>query len=366
MQVAFYMGYYTGLNDPGICPTGCCRAWGPVNIRMSPPFKWNAFATGGMIAMTFFYLLIRWRYIRDTLRAAFGGYREFEKGEPVSYKVSWLLFLIGFIVIMAVWMAAGMSLAAALLLPLTLFLFWVCKTRIWGMTGTYIRAAEHGNALYRLLLWPTAPSPLTGEFIIAGAMSRGHVDCPEAFNSGSLFSAFASYRLANLLNVDPRKVFKTLLVVQAIAPLATTVPGLWLTYTIGCSRTHAYSGFYVNAINFSEPSLWRRLPAEDPWVHIFAAGFLAVGVVSYLHSRFVWFPFEPIGFLMAFSDASLFFGMWLPALVAWILKYATLKIGGSKAYEGYGVPIASGFTIGFILITFIGGVIGIYRWFFPF
>jgi hypothetical protein len=46
---------------------------------MDEPFKWNAFASGGMIALTFFYLLIRWRYIRDTLRATFGSYREFEK-----------------------------------------------------------------------------------------------------------------------------------------------------------------------------------------------------------------------------------------------------------------------------------------------
>jgi len=58
--------------------------------------------------------------------------------------------------------------------------------------------------------------------------------------------------------------------------------------------------------------------------------------------------------------------MWLPALIAWILKYLTLRIGGSKLYEEYGIPVAAGFAIVFVSISFIGGIIGIYRWFFPF
>ncbi|RLI26224.1 hypothetical protein DRO57_01780 [Candidatus Bathyarchaeota archaeon] len=369
MQVAFYMGYYTGLNDPGICPTGCCRAWGPVNIRMDPPYKWNAFASGGMIAMTFFYLLIRWRYIRDTLRAAFGGYREFEKGEPVSYKVSWLLFLVGFIVIMAVWMAAGMDLVAALLLPVTFFFFWTTKTRIWGMTGTYIRAAEHGHTLYRLLLWPKAPEPIVNHpsFVLAAYNSEFNVDCPENQNAGSYFSAFAAYRLADLLKVDTRNVFKVLLVVQALAPLVSVTTWCWGMHLFGSTKLGwgAYVGSPPLDRN-ANPANWNRLPGREPWVHIFFIGFLAMGAISYLHSKFVWFPFEPIGFLMAFSEACLFFGVWLPALIAWILKYLTLRVGGSRLYEEHGIPVAAGFSIGFVSVSFIGGIIGIYRWFFPF
>jgi hypothetical protein len=58
--------------------------------------------------------------------------------------------------------------------------------------------------------------------------------------------------------------------------------------------------------------------------------------------------------------------MWLPALIAWILKTITLRVGGSKLYENYGIPVATGFATGFISIAFIGGLIGIYRFFFPF
>jgi hypothetical protein len=366
MQVAYIMGYYTGLREE---PTGCCRCWGPVNVRMDAPFKWDAFSSGGIIAMTFFYLIIRWRYLRDTLRAAFGKYGEFEKGEPVSYKISWLLFAVGFILIMAVWMAAGMDLAAAFLLPVTIFFFWTTKTRIWGMTGTYIRTAEHGHTLYRLLLWPKAPEPIVNHpsFVLAAYNSQFNVDCPENQNAGSYFSAFATYRLADLLKVDTRNVFKVLLAVQALAPLISVITWCWGMHVFGAGKLGwgAYVGSPPLERN-ANPANWNRLPGTDPWVHIFAIGFIAMGVISYLHARFVWFPFEPIGFLMAFSEACLFFGMWLPALIAWILKYLTLRIGGSKLYEEYGIPVAAGFAIGFVSISFIGGIIGIYRWFFPF
>ena len=88
--------------------------------------------------------------------------------------------------------------------------------------------------------------------------------------------------------------------------------------------------------------------------------------VPWLHARFVWFPFEPIGFTLAVSDASIFFGLWSPALAAWILKTITLRVGGSRLYENYGVPVANGFMIGFVAVTFLGGLICIYRFFFPF
>jgi len=43
-----------------------------------------------------------------------------------------------------------------------------------------------------------------------------------------------------------------------------------------------------------------------------------------------------------------------------------LRIGGSKAYEEYGVPLVSGVIAGTIVAIFIGGLIGVIRFFIPF
>jgi len=96
------------------------------------------------------------------------------------------------------------------------------------------------------------------------------------------------------------------------------------------------------------------------------AGFLIAIILGVLHARYIWFPFEPIGFFIATEEWELLAGLWTTFLVAWIAKFLTLRIGGSKAYENYGVPLASGFVMGFTIIGLIGGAILILRFFVPF
>jgi hypothetical protein len=363
MQVAYIMGYYTGLKD---APTGCCRAWGPVSVRFAEPYKWNAFSRGAQIGLTIFYLIVSWRYFAETIKAALGR-SEAYKDEPVPYRVSYGLFLLAFVLFTVLMLICGFSLLGAVLMPITAFLFWIANTRVWGTTGTYIQSAEGGVALYRLIMYPKAPEPPTGEFMMAGTWSGWHVNTPVEGNAGSFLSSFCAYRLASLTNVNAKSVFKILLVVQAILPIPFMISTLWLYYTIGGAKLVYHPLSYSAPVQrFAYPGNWNRIPGTEPWAHIFFAGMILTGVVAILHARFIWFPFEPIGFLMAFSDASLFFGMWLPALIAWILKTITLRVGGSKLYENYGIPVATGFAIGFISIAFIGGLIGIYRFFFPF
>jgi hypothetical protein len=363
MQVAFVMGYYTGLDTEA---TGCCRAWGGVTVRFSEPFKWNAFSRGAQIGLTIFYILVCRRYFIDTIRSALGRSKTYSD-EPIPYRVSYGLFLLSFILFTALMMSAGLSLPAAILMPITAFLFWIANTRVWGTTGTHIQSAEGGPALYRLFLWPQAPVPPTGEMMVAGTLSAWHVNTPVEGNAGSFLSSFCGYRLASLMDISSKPVFKMLLAIQALLPIPFMIGTLWVYYTFGASKLANNPLTTANPVDrIAAPGNWNRIPGTDPWTPIFFAGMILTGVIALLHARFVMFPFEPIGFLMAFSDASLFFGMWLPALIAWILKTITVRVGGSRLYENYGIPVATGFGVGFVAIAFVGGLIGILRFFVPF
>jgi hypothetical protein len=370
MQVAYVMGYYTGL----MTENGCCRTWGPESVRFSPPFKWEAFSTGSWMALSISYLILGRRFIIDSLKAAFGmlspdRVAQLEKDEPTSYRTTWLLLIGSTIVMTALSMSAGMDLAAGLVMPLTILLFWIGNARIWGMTGTYIRSAEHGNALYRLLIWPTSPVPESqmAGYYFAAYISEFHIDAPENQNGGAILAAFSSYRVANLTGVSNRSVFKVLLATQLIVPICAMLGYYYMIGTFGDVRS-GYQSLSSNSYieRCGNPDNWNRIPGTEPWVPNFAIGFLACLVINFVHARFVWFPFEPIGFTMAFSDACLFFGIWSMALVAWVLKTLTLRIGGSKAYQQFGVPLAGGFLAGYMLVVFIGGLMGIVRFFVPF
>ena len=70
--------------------------------------------------------------------------------------------------------------------------------------------------------------------------------------------------------------------------------------------------------------------------------------------------------LMGTTFMSALWGYWGPFLIAWVLKVLTLRVGGSKTYENYGVPIAAGFVAGYMVAILIGGSLSVIRFFIPF
>jgi hypothetical protein len=173
--------------------------------------------------------------------------------------------------------------------------------------------------------------------------------------------------MASMIGISNRNVFKMLVLITLIGPVTAYIAEIWIGYSFGLSKTGICRSAYTCLIPFGyTQEHWLEVPTSEPWVPYMVAGIVIVGVLSLLRARFVWFPFEPIGFLNGTSYNSLISGLWFPYLIAWILKTLTLRIGGSKAYEDYGLPIASGFALGCMLITIVATVLGICRFFIPF
>jgi hypothetical protein len=73
-----------------------------------------------------------------------------------------------------------------------------------------------------------------------------------------------------------------------------------------------------------------------------------------------------MGFLLSGGMYIVWTGVWSCFLVAWVFKYATLRIGGSRAYEQYGVPFVGGTLVGLVITVVVGVILGAVRFFFPF
>ncbi len=76
------------------------------------------------------------------------------------------------------------------------------------------------------------------------------------------------------------------------------------------------------------------------------------------------FPFEPVGFIL--SIACFEWGFWSYAVIAWILKMITLRVGGSRLYEEFGAPLAGGYIAGYMLTLIPGIILYRIRFFTPF
>jgi hypothetical protein len=69
---------------------------------------------------------------------------------------------------------------------------------------------------------------------------------------------------------------------------------------------------------------------------------------------------------MAAAPSVLYMRAWNNFFGAWIAKYLTLRIGGSRAYEEYGIPVASGLMAGCVLSNLVAYIIGTIKFFIPF
>lgn len=193
------------------------------------------------------------------------------------------------------------------------------------------------------------------------------VDVPKAFG-GATLSSFAAFRMAKLANISNRDVFKSLLIGVVVGPLAVMLTFVWINYTFGLTRLAAFNDQFTDSLinRTGNPDNWNVHPGATPWIPNMIVGMIIVGGLYYLHSRFVWFPLEPVGWILGTSYMSMLWGIWFPFLIAWIIKTLVLRYGGTKVYENLGIPIAAGFIVGYMLIVLFGGFISIVKFFVPF
>jgi len=371
-QIAYTMGYYTGITDLN----GCGRIWCGEMLGSGPPFKWTAVSTGATLGLTLLIFFLSRRYLAETINVALGrvspeSREALEKGEPVPYRIAYAMLAVTFVLLIAIYSVMGLSIASGLIVQLTFAIFWFAIVRQVGMAGFFFRGTDKGVALARLFLYPTAPDPPTRDFVLTSALTNGSVDAPEnGFQVGGNFIAsFEAFRMASMTSTSNRNVFLVLTVTFAILPIFSLIGYYYTVYSVGLVKIAGNWGSRGCDYLLSRAALgsnWNRFPAADPWVPHFILGFVITAALSILHSSFIWFPFEPVGFTLAISYAGTAFGIWSLALIGWVLKTLTLRIGGSKAYEGWGLPIATGFIAGYMALLIPGTIIAHIKFWFPF
>jgi hypothetical protein len=365
-QILYSMGYYTGITDIGPC--GKC--WCHPSVLHDPPLALSMVSNGGIIAFTVIHLFLTRGYLMDTLRAAMGKGKlaEIEKEEPMSYRTSYILLAVSLVILCAVLLVLGAG-GTFFFVPMAVFIMFIFNSRLWGMTGVWAKGTSNdfGSIFGKFTFWQgAAPNPPTREWVFSN-MFQVMQDDPNWGWYGTACASFASYRVASLTGLSNRGVTKVFLGAMVVAPLFAMISMISVLYAFGSGKIAIGSWLpFQGLINdYLISGGWAGLPGPEQSPQL-VAGFVIVGLFTYLHARFVWFPFEPMGFILGTAYASLLAGYWFTFLVAWVAKTITLRIGGSKLYEGTGIPIAGGIIGGAMIAVLFGGLIGIYKFFLPF
>ena len=144
------------------------------------------------------------------------------------------------------------------------------------------------------------------------------------------------------------------------------VTRVWVYYLLGTSRLTVWGLCGMETMWDSSIERYAAGGATETVFGAMLVGGVITAALSLLRARFVWMPLHPLGFAMALGEGVAWWGSWNAFVFAWVAKYLTLRVGGSKLYENYGIPLVGGFLAGLALVNVLAHPIGVIRFFYPF
>lgn len=364
-QVAYMMGYYTGMPMDTAC--GCPSRDGIWDWK--PPFEWLVVANmGGSLGLVTMYLFLQRRYLAKVFSSLQGAQDEDQKVMRTA-----LLSTIGsYVAVVILLLIAGLGLSSAVLMPVMVWILFFAALCVFSRIGyNAVGLGAHGLFWLRAI-WPTLPETFDTNFVVTAMLARQNgSDGLSLVWGGSLASAFAGYKFADLTETNTKNIYRVMIFAVILIPIIWWLTLLPIAYSQGLAnmpfyQSTTFSGDISYAASLPLGGIAPEVAAGGPWVPWLVAGMIIVWVLSILHATYISFPLDPYGFLLTFASRSFSEGIWTMVVIAWVLKTATLRIGGSKVYERLGLPIAMGFLLGYALAILSGGVISAIRFFVPF
>lgn len=332
--------------------------WMP--IGGPPPFLWDTFAWLGIVPGLGVYVI--WKY-RDHLYNIFakGLKGEREEDDGVSYSlIAWgsigtyLLQVVLFAII-------GTPIIMAILIPLLYTVFMYGWTRqaceideFLPDTSTYAPIIFSTGTF--LGQWGPPPSPSSAAFntiLLYHAYGCGVDGDAGRMSAFQMPHFFKSYKLAYETNTKSSDVMVIGLITMISTIIFAYFTWPWFMTRFGGSSTiyqleHADLDDNILPWTYGTPPSRPTIP--EAWTY-FIVGIITVFIIYYLRAKFVWFFINPIG------TAMLPGGWWPTWLIALVIKYVVLKIGGSKFFEEKWIPFVVGFIAGFAALYIFGAAI---------
>ncbi len=330
---AYYLGY-----PPAILP----RALGS-NQPLLAIFQ----EAGANLAYVAIILWTGREHFRHVARRALGRVTasEAERREALSYPVAFWGFFAAFAFMTAWGVAAGMSLSLALFLWTMYVVIAVVLSRVVAEAGLLF--VHHTwmplGALSHLIgIGGTSPLSTPNGLTPATVMEATTIQDYR----GSLMPSFVqSFKLAHDRGIAARPLFALLFAVIIVGMVMSFSSNVRLGYEGGGLSMQSWiskAGPQMVGRNVLEMS--RAQAAADPlaWVWLGVGGGLTYAMML-ARSRFAWFPFHPLGYLM--SNTLPLRALWLSIFFGWLAKVLITRFGGHDTYRS-ATPLFLGLVMG--------------------
>lgn len=347
MKFQNVIGYYSGLPSDTLP--------GAISHTMGAK-AFASFQTVGAFLMYAFLILWTGReHYKHVVRRAFGLSRVTaeERTEALSYPVAFWGFVLSFAFLVGWCVFAGINPVLAFLLWAMYLVISVGLSRViveggllfvqQGFTPLGAIAQLFGGANTALL--PTS-SLVPASFVSSALMTD--------LRSFLLPSFIQSFKLAHDNKIKMKPLLALIMAVTAI----TLAMGVWMNVRLGyINGALTLEGWFTQG-GAQKPAqdVTSLLSGVDPKQFGPANWFwLAVGALSTFgmmaaRSRFAWFPFHPVGYLVALTYPMHI--LWFSVFVGWLAKSVITRFGGSDSYRK-AIPLFLGFALGDVFMMLI-------------
>ena len=343
------------------------------NLTRYAGYPWDfQQAMGGFIMYALLAVFVGRHHLANVWRTITGRQPD-PGGEVMSYRSALLLLVAAFLAIVGWGIWTKMGAGAALLFFGYMFVCGVTASKVRAECGApfaYL-TPYHGMQFVAAIGGFTLlnPTGMLVSTIVAGFM------CTSCF----LLIAPAQVEMIELgrhFQVRPRDIGSGLMLGLLGGLLIGGFVVLCWVYGFGANnlkQTWPYEqNWYFNQFRAAEANADRAFIAgtlgqspETQTLNIFKnpeAKGLAIGagitvVLAVLRAKFMWFPFHPLGYILASSY--LMRGMWFTFFLAWVVRLAVFRIGGAQTIRRGLVPFCVGLFLAAVTSVIIFDIVGI-------
>lgn len=310
---------------------------------------------GGAIAIVIMLLLTSRSYLKQIWLKIVGADNTIDDSrEPLSYRSAALGAIAGLVILATFMRAIGMSPVITLVAFALYFILATVVTRIRAELGP-----------------PVHDMPFTPDYLITSAVGTGRLSNGDILGLGYFHAFHGAYRahpmpiglegmkMAASTHSDQKKMFWGLVTAAAVGAISTVWAYLHLAYKYGLDRKWNYGAAWGWTITKLMHNWWMRGQdvASPDWSANFAmlAGFIFCLLLGIARMKVISFPFHPIGYVISGTyQAHL---VWLPLLIAWLVKVNILRYGGLQVYRS-ALPLFFGLIVGELTMGCLWGIIG--------
>ena len=274
-----------------------------------------------------------------------------DTGEALRYRTAAIGVVIGFILILAFCIKAGMSLWFATLFFVLYFAMSVTITRIRAELGP--PAHDLYNAGPDLLLTDALGTRRIGNRNLS-VMSLFFWLNHLSYRAHPMPHQLEGLKLAHQTRFNPSQLLWVLAIAIFVGALSAAWGHLHLSYQVGLEQARSW---YARAA-FNRLAGWLYNPSETSISGMLytAGGFGFAVSLLLLRWRFIQWPLHPVGYVV--SSWWTFTGLWFPLLISWTVKRILLSAGGVRLYRR-SIPFFIGLVIGDVIVASIISILGL-------